>query len=297
MNLFRSPIGILIIFLSLHLHSNQTSAQDILPLWEDRVPGALGTEAKDSPTLTAYWAADPVGSAVVICPGGGYTMLAMDHEGHQVARWFQEQGVHAFVLTYRLGSDGYHHPIMMWDGLRAVRMVRSMADAQGFNPQHIGIMGFSAGGHLAATVSNNFDPGQPDSTDLVERFSSRPDFTILAYPVISMLHPIVHKGSRSALMGDRAEDFDLQYLLSAEEQVTDSTPPTFLVHTTTDQVVIPENSIWYYLSLRRAGVPAEMHLYQEGGHGLGMFPEDNPVFATWKDRLYTWMELNSWLGE
>lgn len=274
-----------------------TSAQEILPLWEGEVPEALGQEAHDIPTLSAFWAENPVGTAVVICPGGGYHHLSMEKEGSRVAEWFQERGVHAFVLKYRLGSDGYQHPIMMWDGLRAMRLVRSMAEEKGFLPEKTGIMGFSAGGHLAATVSNNFDAGQPDSTDTIEQFSSRPNFTILAYPVISMLHPVVHKGSRANLMGDQVDDFNLQYALSAEEQIKADTPPAFLVHTTADQSVIPENSIWYYLALRRAGIPAEMHLYQEGGHGLGMFPQDNPVFATWPTLLETWMEMNHWLGE
>lgn len=285
------------IFITLFLSFMIASAQEILPLWNGEAPGALGQDAQDVPTLTAYWAENPVGTAVIICPGGSYARLSMDHEGEQVATWFQQRGIHAFVLTYRLGSNGYHHPIIMWDGIRATRLVRSMAEKNNINPDKIGIMGFSAGGHLAATISTQFDSGVPDSSDVVERYSSRPSFTILAYPVISMLHPIVHKGSRANLMGDQVDDFDLQYALSAEEQVQSDTPPAFLVHTTADQSVIPENSIWYYLALRRAGIPAEMHLYQEGGHGLGMFPEDNPVFATWPGLLETWMEMNHWLGE
>lgn len=285
------------IFILLFLAALPSSAQETIPLWDGEAPGALGQEAHDIPMLTAFWAENPVGTAVVICPGGGYHHLSMEKEGSRVAEWFQQRGVHAFVLQYRLGSNGYHHPIMMWDGLRAMRLVRSMAETNGIDVNKIGVMGFSAGGHLAATVSTRFDAGQPDSTDITEQFSSRPDFTILAYPVISMIHPVVHTGSRSNLLGEKAEDFDLQYQLSAEKQIRSNTPPAFLVHTTADRSVIPEHSIWYYLALRRAGIPAEMHLFQEGEHGLGMFPEDNPVFATWPALLETWMEMNHWLTE
>lgn len=284
-------------FVLLFLVGVTASAQETFPLWEDETPGALGKEAHDIPTLTAFWAGNPVGTAVVICPGGGYHHLAMEKEGKDVAEWFQQRGVHAFVLTYRLGTDGYHHPIMKWDGLRAMRLVRSMAEEKAVDPQKIGIVGFSAGGHLAATVSTTFDSGTPDSMDIVERFSSRPNFTILAYPVISMIHPVVHKGSRSNLLGQQADDFDSQYELSAEKQIKPDTPPAFLVHTTTDRSVIPEHSIWYYLALRREGIPAEMHLFQEGEHGLGMFPEYNYVFAAWPTLLETWMGMNHWLEE
>lgn len=178
-----------------------------------------------------------------------------------------------------------------------MRLVRSMAEEKGFLQEKIGIMGFSAGGHLAATVSTKFDIGNPDSADIIERYSSRPNFTILAYPVISMIHPVVHQGSRSNLLGEQADDFELQYELSAEKQIRPNTPPAFLVHTSADQKVIPEHSVWYYLALRRSGIPVEMHIYQEGGHGLGMFPQDNPVFATWPALLETWMQMNHWLEE
>ncbi len=264
------------------------------PLWPGGAPGALGTSAEDVPTLTAYWAQNPSGSAVVICPGGGYWRLAMDHEGEQVARWFQSRGIHAFVLKYRLGQYGYRHPSMMLDGQRAMRTVRSIAAARGIDPGKVGIMGFSAGGHLASTVATHFDLGDSTASDPVDRYSCQPNFCILGYPVISMLEPLVHEGSRNNLLGKEAS-FELMYELSNENQVKPGTPPTFLVHTTADQSVIPENSIMYYLALRRAEIPAELHIYQEGRHGLGMSPAGDPVFSTWPERLQDWLSIHGWL--
>lgn len=280
------------LFIMLSLFS---AAYSQTPLWPQGAPEALGTAEQDIPTLEAYWAEEPNGAAVVICPGGGYWMLAMDHEGEQVARWFQERGVHAFVLKYRLGQHGYRHPAMLNDGLRAMRTARSLATKKGFDPDKIGIMGFSAGGHLASTVATQFDEGNPDAEDPIDRFSARPTFCILGYPVISMMAPMVHEGSRANLLGDNKDNFDLQYALSGEMQVKPNSPPTFLVHTTADQAVIPENSVMFYLALRRAGIPAELHIYQEGRHGLGLLPEEDPVFATWADRLEDWLRINSWM--
>lgn len=271
------------------------NGQDSLRLWSGEIPGALGEEDHDIPLLIHYSPSQANGTAVVICPGGGYSILAMGHEGHDVATWFAERGVHAFILTYRLGSNGYRHPVMMWDGLRAMKLARHTMNGLGYSEPPVGILGFSAGGHLAATVSTKFEEVLPAEADDLAEVSARPDFSILAYPVISMLHPVVHKGSRAQLMGENADDFDLQFLLSAEEQITASTPPAFLVHTDADQGVVPENSIWYYLALRRKGVPAELHIYQEGRHGLGMFPEENHAFAKWPAKLETWMQVNNWL--
>ena len=271
------------------------NGQDSLRLWSEEIPGALGEEDHDIPLLIHYAPESPNGTAVVICPGGGYSILAMGHEGHDVASWFADKGVHAFILTYRLGSNGYRHPVMMWDGLRAMKLARHTMNGLGYSETPVGIMGFSAGGHLAATVSTKFKEALPAEADDLSDISARPDFSILAYPVISMLHPVVHKGSRAQLMGEQVDDFDLQFALSAEEQVAESTPPAFLVHTNADQGVVPENSIWYYLALRRKGVPAELHIYQEGRHGLGMFPAENHAFAKWPAKLETWMQVNNWL--
>lgn len=251
---------------------------------------AQGEAKHDQPRLYVHLASDaPANSpAVVICPGGGYWMLAMQHEGHDVARWFNQRGVHAFVLQYRLGQHAYRHPVMLGDAQRAIRMVRAHAKEWKLDPERLGIMGFSAGGHLASTASTHFDAGRKDAQDPVERYSSRPTFSVLAYPVISLNEAWTHRGSRKNLLG-ADPDPTLVAQLSSEHQVSSLTPPTFLVHTDADNAVPPENSVMYYLALRKAGVPAEMHIYQKGRHGLGMAP-DNPVFSTWMDRLADWLK-------
>jgi acetyl esterase/lipase len=216
-------------------------------------------------------------------------MLAVDHEGHAFAKWFNQQGVHAFVLKYRLGQDGYRHPSMLGDAQRAIRTVRANAEQWRVDPERLGILGFSAGGHLASTAGTHFDSGRPDATDPVERMSSRPTFMILGYPVISLETEFTHRDSRSNLLGEDPQ-LDLVHSLSNETQVTSMTPPTFLVHTNQDAGVPAENSVLFYLALRRAGVPAEMHIYEKGQHGLGMAPDD-PVFSTWMGRLRDWLKI------
>jgi acetyl esterase/lipase len=263
----------------------QTPTPVTMPLYSGAVPGALGTEEADQPTLTYYAAANPTGAAIVICPGGGYTRLAMDHEGKQIAEWLNARGVAAFVLKYRLGPR-YHHPAMLNDAQRAIRTVRSRAAEWNVDPRRIGIWGFSAGGHLASTAGTHFDSGKPDAADAVERVSSRPDLLILGYPVISMTQ-FVHRGSRTNLLGENP-DPALMEELSNEKRVSPQTPPTFLFHTTDDQAVPVENSVLFYLALRRDGVPAEMHLYENGRHGVGLAPSD-PILASWGDRLTDWL--------
>lgn len=243
-------------------------------LWPEGAPGAVGTEDADKPALTIYPAVQPNGAGVLVCPGGGYVTLAMDHEGKQVAEWFNSIGVTAFVLKYRLGPR-YRHPAMIEDARRAMRIIRSRAKEFGIDPSRVGVMGFSAGGHLASTLSNHFQEGE------------RPDFAILCYPVISFTTRYTHSGSMRALLGD-PPDPALAWELSNELRVTSQTPPTFLFHTNADAGVPPENSVLYYLALRRAGVPAEMHIYQEGRHGVGLAPKD-PVLATWPGRLKDWL--------
>lgn len=243
-------------------------------LWPEGAPGAVGTEDADKPALTIYPAAQPNGAAVLVCPGGGYVTHAMDHEGKQVAEWFNSFGVTAFVLKYRLGPR-YRHPAMLEDARRAMRIIRSRAKEFGIDPARVGVMGFSAGGHLASTLSNHFQEGE------------RPDFAILCYPVISFTTRYTHSGSMRALLGD-PPDPALAWELSNEVRVTSQTPPTFLFHTNADAGVPPENSVLYYLALRRAGVPAEMHIYQEGRHGVGLAPKD-PVLSTWPGRLKDWL--------
>jgi acetyl esterase/lipase len=245
-------------------------------LWPEGAPGAVGNEDADKPALTVYPAVQPNGAAVLICPGGGYVNLAMDHEGRQVAEWFNSFGVTAFVLKYRLGPR-YRHPAMIEDARRAMRMIRSRAKEFGVDPVRIGVMGFSAGGHLASTLSNHFQEGE------------RPDFAILCYPVISFTTRYTHSGSMRFLLGD-PPDPALVWELSNELRVSSQTPPTFLFHTNADTGVPPENSILYYLALRRAGVPAELHIYQEGRHGVGLAPKD-PVLSTWPARLKDWLAV------
>ena len=262
-------------------------------LYPGTAPGALGSEETDIPRLT-LWIADPnksVGTAGVVCPGGGYGALAMDHEGKQIAEYLNEIGISAFVLKYRLGPR-YHHPAPLQDAQRAIRTVRSRAKEFKVDPGRVGIWGFSAGGHLAATAATHFDTGRADASDAVERESSRPDFAILAYPVISFTE-YVHKGSRRNLLGENP-DPALVELLSNEKQVTKETPPTFLFHTNEDTGVPPENSVLFYLALRKAGVPAEMHIYEKGRHGVGLAPKDS-ILSSWSGRLTDWLRMRGLL--
>ena len=258
-----------------------------MPLWDAGAPGALGTDDTDRPTLTLYRAArGPNGTAVVIAPGGGYGALAMDHEGRQVATYFNAMGITAFILEYRLGPR-YRHPIQLGDAQRALRMARSRAAEFGILPDRIGMMGFSAGGHLTATAGTHFSDGQPDSPDPVERVGSRPDFLILGYPVISFDPAVTHAGSLRNLLGD-SPDPKLVEDLSNELRVTARTPPTFLFHTNADTGVPAENSVRFYLALRKAKVPAEMHIFENGPHGVGLALGDQALGA-WPALLTTWL--------
>jgi acetyl esterase/lipase len=209
----------------------------------------------------------------------------MDHEGVQVAQWLNSQGIYAFVLKYRLGPR-YHHPAMLQDAQRAIRTVRSRAAQIGIGPRRIGIMGFSAGGHLASTAATHFDEGNAQAAEAVERASSRPDFAVLGYPVISLVE-FVHAGSRANLLGENP-DPKLVEFLSSERQVTPQTPPVFLFHTNADTGVPPENSVLFYLALRKAGVPAEMHIYENGPHGVGLAWSDL-ILSSWPARLADWL--------
>jgi acetyl esterase/lipase len=258
-------------------------------LWPQGAPGAVGDEGPDRPTLTRYIPpADKAnGAAVVVCPGGGYGGLADEHEGRQVARWLNSLGVTAFVLKYRI-APRYHHPAPLQDAQHAICTVRAQAKEWHVDPGRIGIWGFSAGGHLASTAGTHFDAGKPDSQDPIERVSCRPDFLILAYPVITFTEPAMHRGSRRNLLGSEP-DPKLVQELSNEKQVTAQTPPTFLFHTDADKGVVPENSVLFYLALRKAGVPAELHIYEKGSHGVGLAPKD-VVLSSWPDRLAAWMK-------
>jgi len=234
----------------------------VLLLWPGGAPGAKGDTDGDRPSLTIYLPprTRANGAAVVICPGGGYGHLAMDHEGHQVARWLNSFGVAGFILKYRHRNSGagYGHPAPLADARRAISMVRSRAGEFNVDPRRIGVMGFSAGGHLASSVATHFHTGRTDTTDKIDRVSCRPDFAVLIYPVISFTEWFTHKGSMRNLLG-KDPDAELVRTLSGELQVTSRTPATFLVHTTGDTVVPAENSIAFYLALRKAKVPAELH--------------------------------------
>ncbi len=272
--------------------SAQAQQTNSSPLWPDGAPGALGTADKDIPTLTPYWPdpAKATGAAIVICPGGGYGGLA-SHEGADYARFLNESGIAGFVLKYRLGSAGYRHPVMLEDAARAVRTVRARAEEWKLDPHHIGIMGSSAGGHLASTLVTHFDAGKPDSADPIERVSSRPDIGILCYAVITM-GEYTHRGSRENLLG-KNPSAELIRELSNELQVTKDTPPCFIWHTYDDNAVPVENSLHFAEALRKAGVPFDLHIYQKGPHGLGLGTREwNPEKRhPWTRDLVYWLKV------
>lgn len=262
---------------------------ETIRLWAGDAPGAKGQEDADIPTLTVYRPpADKAnGSAVVICPGGGYGGLAMDHEGHQVAAWLHSIGVTGCILKYRLGRR-YQHPAMLHDVARAIRTVRSHTGDWNIDGSRIGVLGFSAGGHLASTAATHFDDGDPNAADPIDKLSSRPDVAVLVYPVIMLSGPHAHAGSRTNLLGDNPPQ-EMIDLLSNEKRVTDKTPPTFLVHSIDDAPVPPENSFEFLAACRAHRVPCELHLFDHGGHGYGLGGKD--------EALRQWPVLcAAWLG-
>jgi acetyl esterase/lipase len=282
-----------VLLLAALAYAQPAPAPKVELLWPNGAPGALGNDDTDKPNLTIYLPhANGEHSGVVVCPGGGYQMLAVDHEGKQIAEWLNARGVAAFVLRYRLGPR-YHHPIELGDAQRALRFVRFHAADYGVEPGKIGIWGFSAGGHLASTAGTHFDAGEAGAADPIDRAGSRPDFMILSYPVISFVTPYVHRGSLRNLLGENP-DPKLAASLSNETQVTPQTPPTILFHTNGDTGVPPENSVLFYLALRKAGVPAEMHIYERGEHGVGLALVD-PILSSWPGRLEAWMRLHGWM--
>jgi acetyl esterase/lipase len=281
-------------FMAGHADQLRAAGPEPVRLWPDGAPGAVGTEDVDRPAVRIYQPDEAARSdaAILVCPGGGYGVLASDHEGQQVAKWLNTIGVTAVVLKYRLGPR-YHHPAPLNDARRAMRYIRAHAADLEIAPDRVGVMGFSAGGHLASTLSTHFDAGHADSADPIERESCRPDFAVLAYPVISLTADFSHRGSARNLLGDNP-DPELLKSLSNETQVTDQTPPTFLFHTGADKGVPVQNSLVYYRALLEHGVPAELHVYQSGPHGVGLAPGD-PVLSTWKERLAAWLKGSGFL--
>ena len=266
-----------------------------IPLWPDIAPGALGTGDKDTPTLTAFLpdSDKATGAAFVVCPGGGYAGLA-DHEGAGYARWLAQHGVAGIVLKYRLGSSGYHHPAMLQDATRALRLTRSKAAEWRLDPARIGIIGSSAGGHLASSLLTHFDAGNPQAADPVEWVSSRPDLGVLCYAVITMKEN-THAGSRLNLLGPTPSP-DLVHEMSSEEQVKADTPPCFVWTTWEDTAVKAENSMAFAAALRAKGIPFELHVYEKGGHGIGLSTGDTPDgHHRWTGDLLAWLGERGWL--
>jgi acetyl esterase/lipase len=285
-----AALAIFSVNLTIHAETN-----DPVPLWPDGAPGALGNTDNDIPTLTPYLPPDAkaTGAAIVICPGGGYGGLA-EHEGKDYALWLNEHGINAFVLRYRLGSHGYRHPRMLEDAARALRVVRARAAEWKTDPRRVGIMGSSAGGHLASTLLTHFDAGKPDATDPIDRQSSRPDLGILCYAVISMGEN-AHQGSKNNLLGKDPSP-ELVKLLSNELQVTAQTPPCFIWHTYEDTAVKVENSLEFAAALRKAGVSFDLHIYQQGKHGIGL--ADKPPFTNphpWSRDCLFWLKVQGFV--
>jgi acetyl esterase/lipase len=298
------PVRLATTFAILFLIAEGTFAEAPMPLpesgssirlWEGPAPGAIGTADADIPTLTVFCpAADKSnGTAVVVCPGGGYGGLAA-HEGKPVAQWLNTVGVTGLVLKYRLGPK-YHHPVMLQDVSRAIRVVRAHAGEWKLDGTRIGVMGFSAGGHLASTAVTHFDDGKSDAADPIDRVSSRPDFGVLVYPVITMTDPYTHGGSRSNLLGSNPSP-DLIELLSNEKQVTDKTPPCFLVHGADDSAVPIENSLMFAQALHQHHVAVELHVFDHGPHGFGLGGND-PVLSQWPALCAAWMEHHGWISK
>lgn len=276
--------------------STKPSDALIEPLWPDGAPGAVGSKPSDVPDLTFFPAAESDGSTIIVCPGGGYGTLA-PHEANPVAQWLNTLGINAFVLRYRLGPR-YKHPAMLHDVTRAVRVVRFNARNNSLDSTRIGVLGFSAGGHLAATACTLFDDG--DALDKnaqdangakgpIDRVSSRPDLGVLLYPVITFTDPSAHAGSRNNLLGDNPSKESID-ALSLEKRVTERTPPAFLFHTFDDAGVPVANSILYASALHAAGVPVELHCYEHGPHGVGLAADD-PVLGTWTTLCANWLSI------
>jgi acetyl esterase/lipase len=274
----------------------------VIPLWPEGVPGLKPDAAEERivdgrvvgvhyPSLTMYAPDKPNGTAVILCPGGGYVRLAIGESGGADTKWLNSLGVTVFVLKYRMVEYGYPAPLR--DVLRAIRIVRSRAAEFGVRPDRVGLLGGSAGGHLAACASTMWDAPEGKTGAAIDSVNARPDFTMLIYPVVTMEDPYVHKGSRKALLGPNPSP-ELVQLLSIEKHVRKDAPPMFLVATMADQSVPVENTLQLYKALRDAGVPSEMHVYAHGAHGASRDPKYGTT-ALWPQRAEEWMHDNGWL--
>jgi acetyl esterase/lipase len=299
-----TPFILLFAFVIIHEAKSQTYT---MPLWpKGQVPNYqdIGeTEIRDTtdvvrisniqePNIAVFLPTkkNANGQAVVICPGGGYRILAYDWEGSDIAKWFNSKGIAAIVLKYRLPSSPTNiiaHKTPLLDAQRAMRLVRHHAAAWNIDPEQVGIMGFSAGGHLASTLSTHYDQGNVNSTDPIEKYGCRPDFSILMYPVISSDTTIWHQGSFKALLGENPSQEMLDYY-SNEKQVNANTPPAILIHSADDKAVPVQNSLRYFEALEAHNVPAELHIYPFGGHGYSL-ALDKGYLAGWTDRVIEWM--------
>ncbi len=261
----------------------------VQPLWPDGVPMKTAEQTAEEPMMSIYLPAPEknTGAAVVIYPGGGYSGLATDHEGKQIAEWLNDNGIAGIITTYRRGK-GSQHPVPLTDAQHAIRTVRYNAEKWNIDPDRIGVIGFSAGGHLASTTGTHFDLGNPDAQDPIEKMSCRPDFMLLIYPVISLNSEYTHQGSKRNLLGENPDPV-LVEKFSNNQSITQDTPPTFLAHTNEDTGVPSENSVLFYLGLRKAGVPAEMHIFEKGRHGLGLGPKDM-AFRYWPMLCIEWLK-------
>lgn len=287
MKFFLTLILLLLIF-----SANLIAQSAPIFLWTDGAPGAIGNEPQDIPTITPYLPQNKTTNAVIlVCPGGGYSSLSIPQEGVPVVEWLNSLGISAFLLKYRI-SPRYRQPASFQDVTRAVRTIRSRAGEWNLDPNKIGIIGFSAGGHLASTVGTHFDNGNLQAKDPIEKVSSRPDLMALIYPVITMFE-FTHAGSNKALLGENPTE-DVKKFYSSELNVTKETPPTFVVHALGDKTVPVENSLLFISALRKAGVEFELHIYEKGRHGFGIAAND-PIIASWKDRYLDWLTLNDFL--
>ncbi len=277
----------------------------IIPLWPEGVPGLKADAAEEKivnqrivavhyPSLTVYKPAEakPNGTAVIFCPGGGYVRLAIGEHGGYETKFLNDAGVTVFILKYRMIE--YGHPAPLRDVIRAIRLIRSRAEEFGIDPRRIGLLGQSAGGHLAGCAAEFWDAPDANTGAELDRVSGRPDFAALVYPVVTMADPFVHKGSREALLG-KTPSPELIAQLSLEQHARSDMPPLLLIATEADQSVPVENTLQFYAALRRAKVPAEMHVYAQGSHGNSLDPQYGPT-AEWPQRTLEWMRFNGWIA-